>query len=42
MVYLSEPAQIVRKQIGVWVLSFLLLLFVITYLLKKEYWKDIH
>lgn len=42
MVYLSEPAQVVRKQIGVWVLSFLLLLFVVTYLLKKEYWKDIH
>jgi len=42
MLYLSEPVQIVRKQIGMWVLSFLVLLFVVTYLLKKEYWKDIH
>lgn len=42
MVYLSEPAQVVRKQIGFWVLSFLVLLFVVTYLLKKEYWKDVH
>lgn len=42
MVYLSEPGQTKRKVIGVWVLAFLFILFMLSYLLKKEYWKDIH
>jgi ubiquinol-cytochrome c reductase cytochrome c1 subunit len=42
MVYLSEPAQLERKKIGVWVLFYLLILGVLAYLLKKEYWKDVH
>jgi ubiquinol-cytochrome c reductase cytochrome c1 subunit len=32
----------VRTHIGVYVLLFLVVLLVLTYLLKKEYWKDIH
>ena len=31
-----------RKELGVWVLLFLAVFSVIAYLLKKEYWKDVH
>jgi ubiquinol-cytochrome c reductase cytochrome c1 subunit len=39
--YVGEPAKLIRTGLGVWVLSFLVLLFVLSYLLKKEYWKDV-
>jgi len=42
MAYLGEPAKMERQRIGVWVLAFLAVFFVIALLLKKEYWKDIH
>jgi ubiquinol-cytochrome c reductase cytochrome c1 subunit len=42
MVYLAEPAKLVRYQIGIYVLIFLAFFTVFAYLLKKEYWKDIH
>ena len=42
LTYVSEPAQLQRKQIGLWVLLFLVLLFVVTFLLKKDYWRDVH
>ncbi len=42
LVYMGEPAQQERKSIGVWVLVFLVVFGVIAYLLKKEYWKDVH
>ncbi len=42
LVYVGEPAQIQRKSVGVVVILYLLVLLVIVYLLKKEYWKDIH
>lgn len=43
MVYMGEPAQLQRKQIGYAVLIFLLaLLLPLAYFLKKEYWKDVH
>jgi len=42
MVYMAEPAQMDRKKLGVFVLLFLGLLFVVSYYLKKEFWKDIH
>ena len=41
LVYVGEPAAADRKAIGIVVLFILGLLFVITYLLKKEYWKDV-
>ncbi|MEW5839220.1 MAG: cytochrome c1 [Pseudomonadota bacterium] len=41
MSYMAEPAVLQRKALGVWVLGFLALLFVILYLLKKEYWRDV-
>ena len=42
MVYLAEPARMVRTKLGVYVLIFLAIFFVFAYLLKKEYWKDVH
>ena len=42
MVYLAEPAKLVRYRIGVYVLIFLAVFALFAYLLKKEYWKDIH
>ncbi|HEB67126.1 MAG TPA: cytochrome c1 [Gammaproteobacteria bacterium] len=42
MVYMGEPAKLVRYKIGVWVLLYLVILFVVAYALKKEYWKDVH
>jgi ubiquinol-cytochrome c reductase cytochrome c1 subunit len=42
MVYLGEPGQMDRKRIGLAVLLFLGLLGVLSYYLKKEYWKDVH
>lgn len=40
--FMSEPAKIVRHKLGYIVLGFLFLLLILTYLLKKEFWKDIH
>jgi ubiquinol-cytochrome c reductase cytochrome c1 subunit len=42
MVYLGEPIQLKRKQIGIYVLVFLFILLGIFYMLKAEYWKDVH
>ena len=42
MTYMGEPVKLERQALGIKVLLFLLVLLVITYLLKKEYWKDVH
>ncbi|MGE5945149.1 MAG: cytochrome c1 [Betaproteobacteria bacterium] len=42
MVWMGEPQQEFRRLLGVFVLAFLGVLFVLAYALKKEYWKDIH
>ena len=42
LVYVGEPVQLERQRIGKYVILFLLLFLVIAYLLKKEFWKDIH
>jgi len=42
LAYLSEPAQLVRKKIGVGVLFFLAILGVLAYFMKRNYWKDVH
>ncbi len=42
MVYMGEPALLVRKTIGVWVMLFLVLFFFVAYAMKKEFWKDLH
>ena len=40
--YVGEPIQMERKRLGIWVLLFIAVFFVLAYLLKKEYWKDVH
>jgi ubiquinol-cytochrome c reductase cytochrome c1 subunit len=42
LVFMSEPARETRVRIGYTVLIFLGVLFVPVYMLKKEYWKDVH
>jgi len=42
LAYMAEPAKQFRTQLGIYVLLFLSLLFVLAYALKKEYWKDVH
>lgn len=40
--YAGEPVKGKRQSLGVFVTLFLLVFFVFAYLLKKEYWKDVH
>jgi ubiquinol-cytochrome c reductase cytochrome c1 subunit len=40
--YAGEPVKEKRQSLGVFVTLFLLVFFVFAYLLKKEYWKDVH
>lgn len=42
LTHMGEPIANFRKQLGVIVLICLAVLFVFTYALKREYWKDIH
>lgn len=41
LVWAGEPAAGFRKQVGYGVLAFLVLLFGVSYALKKAYWKDV-
>lgn len=41
LVYVSEPAKLKREALGYWVLGFLIILAVLAYFLKREYWKKI-
>ena len=40
--YVSEPTQTARRALGVWVVLFLLVFTWLAWLLKREYWKDVH
>ncbi|MGH8139573.1 MAG: cytochrome c1 [Steroidobacteraceae bacterium] len=40
--YVGEPTQVQRRALGVWVVLFLLVFTWLAWLLKKEYWKDVH
>jgi len=42
LAYVGEPIKLERQRLGIWVLLFLALATVVFYLLKKEYWKDVH
>ena len=42
LVYVGEPAQLHRTYYGILTLLFLFVFFIVAYLLKKEFWKDIH
>ena len=39
--YMSEPAQLKRRAIGVWVLMFLVVFLILAVMLKKQIWKDV-
>ena len=40
--YVGEPVQLKRKGIGVWVMLYLAIFALIAYLLKVEFWRDVH
>ena len=40
--YVGEPTKLEARELGTKVMVFLLIFFVLAYLLKKEYWKDVH
>jgi ubiquinol-cytochrome c reductase cytochrome c1 subunit len=41
MVFMAEPAKLVRHKIGYFVLGFLVILLILVINLKREFWKDI-
>ncbi len=40
--YIGEPMQLERQALGIKVIAFLLIFLVISYMLKREIWKDVH
>ena len=40
--YVGEPAALQRESMGIWVLLYLAFFTLIAYLLKLEFWKDVH
>jgi ubiquinol-cytochrome c reductase cytochrome b subunit len=40
--YVGEPSRLERQRTGIFVLLFLVILGCFTYLLNREYWKDVH
>jgi ubiquinol-cytochrome c reductase cytochrome c1 subunit len=40
--YASEPAALQRSAVGVWVILYLALFTFLAFLLKHEFWKDVH
>ncbi len=42
LAYVGEPAKLIRYRVGIWVIVFLVFFSAILFLLKKEYWKDVH
>ena len=40
--YVSEPAEIKRRNVGIWVMLFLAVFALVAYALKAEYWRDVH
>ncbi len=40
--YMGEPAKMKRESMGIWVLLFIGIFTFFAYLLKREYWRDVH
>lgn len=40
--YVGEPSALKRQSLGVWVILFLAFFTFLAFLLKSEYWKDVH
>lgn len=41
LAYIGEPIQLERQRLGFWVLGFLLVFGILSYLLKREIWRDV-
>lgn len=41
LTYIADPSALDRMRIGPWVLAFLVILTIVFYLLKREYWRDV-
>ena len=42
LTYISEPVKLERQRMGLWVMIFLVIFTILAYLMKKEWWKDVH
>ena len=42
MAFVAEPVRAKRERMGVWVIGFLVVFTFLAYLLKREYWRDVH
>lgn len=42
LVYTGEPSRLQSESIGRWVLVFIAVMFIFVYLLKKDYWREVH
>ncbi|ESP95298.1 MULTISPECIES: cytochrome c1 [Pseudoalteromonas] len=42
LAYVGEPSRLESEAIGIKVLGFLVIFFILAFLLKKEYWRDVH
>lgn len=42
MAFVAEPVRAKRERMGVWVIGFLLIFTFLAYLMKREYWRDVH
>lgn len=42
LAYVGEPTQAARRALGVWVVLFLLVFTWLAWLMKRDYWKDVH
>ena len=40
--YVGEPTKLKRYRLGTWILLFLSLFVIVAYLLKREFWRDVH
>jgi ubiquinol-cytochrome c reductase cytochrome c1 subunit len=40
--YVGEPAALKRQNVGVWAILFLVFFAFMAWLLKQEYWRDVH
>jgi ubiquinol-cytochrome c reductase cytochrome c1 subunit len=42
LAYVGEPSKLERRELGLYVLLFLGLMFILAFYLKREFWKDVH
>lgn len=40
--YVGEPSRLESEALGIKVIGFLIILFILAFMLKKEYWRDVH